>query len=584
MAYTIPSNLISRSDVPSSAQDVARVLRTLPDQVTLFYDIRLAESPVWIIDPRRGLAAVRVVSSGPKSLRRKLFSLKGSELDLWEHLEQAENDAAEVLRRLRSSPHLSRDMPTAVLVALPKITRSQLQSSSGDVQGVIAKDELAPSVIDQALGRALGVVSMTEKEERAVRAAVTPEIIIQDRASEADRDAVVAFRAPTTNGQDVIAVLDREQQNLAMNLGDGYRVIRGVAGSGKSLVLTHRARYMAEQYPDLRILVTCFNIVIGRALAAELENFSNVDVAHIDSVAAQVCKRGRIRVPGKGGEQYEARRVAAAAHLAEGADDDEYYDVVLVDEAQDFDTSMLKLAYAHLERADGDFVVALDGAQNIYRKRSRWNPPGQTARGRTTVLRRNYRNTHEILSLAYIMLLRGDAEVKQGEGGVDDDDIVVRPEATSRRGPWPQVVSAKDRKAEIEAVCDQLETWHAQGARWSEMLVVFGNRFKYKSLYYRTRERRIPYYDVTYKPAHKHNVMKAGNVVRASTIQSSKGVEFPYVAVCGVNDISTGGGADDDEVARRRLLYVALTRATDNLFITVSGNGAIGSDLINLGS
>lgn len=583
MAFAIPSNLISRSDVPSAVQDVARVLRTLPDEVTLYYDVRLDDSPVWVIDPRRGLAAVRVVASGPKTLRQRLLSLGQDDLDLWGHLDRASHQAADVLERLRSSPHLSRDVPTAVVLALPKIPRSQLPADDGDLRNTLPQDDLAPARIDSALGVLLGgsASHLTEKEERAVRAAVTPEIIIRDRTTPEDRDRVVAFRAPMTNGEDVLAVLDREQHNLAMNLGEGYRVIRGVAGSGKSLVLTHRARYLGESDPDLQILLTCYNIVLGRALAAELCDLPNVTVRHIDSLAYRICSaRGRRF---QGDDRWDCQRQSATELLR--ADPKQRYDIVLVDEGQDFDNLMLDLAHAALRDAGGDFVVALDGAQNIFRKRARWNPPGQTARGRTTILRVNYRNTHEILSLAYEMLTRGGAEVAVGEGGLDDEAEVVPPEATSRRGPSPLVLSARDPRAEVEEVCDQLKAWHQEGTRWSDMLVLFGNQRKYQGkLYYACQRRSIPYYCVSFNQRNRRGVTEAGDVVRSSTIQTIKGVEFSHVAICGVNQIATGPGEDDDEVAQRRLLYVGMTRATDHLTITVSGQGPIGADLLSLGS
>jgi superfamily I DNA/RNA helicase len=47
--------------------------------------------------------------------------------------------------------------------------------------------------------------------------------------------------------------------------------------------------------------------------------------------------------------------------------------------------------------------------------------------------------------------------------------------------------------------------------------------------------------------------------------------------VCGVNEVFEAG--DDDE-GRHRLTYVALTRATDELVITVSGSGPIGDALV----
>jgi superfamily I DNA and RNA helicase len=60
-------------------------------------------------------------------------------------------------------------------------------------------------------------------------------------------------------------VLDRQQERLAEHLGDGYRVIRGVAGSGKTLVLTHRARFITAHFPGMQVLLLCYNLVLSKA-------------------------------------------------------------------------------------------------------------------------------------------------------------------------------------------------------------------------------------------------------------------------------------------------------------------------------
>ena len=39
--------------------------------------------------------------------------------------------------------------------------------------------------------------------------------------------------------------MDLQQEQLARSLGDGHRVIHGVAGSGKTLILGYRAEQLA---------------------------------------------------------------------------------------------------------------------------------------------------------------------------------------------------------------------------------------------------------------------------------------------------------------------------------------------------
>lgn len=585
MAYLIPNNLATSSEVRRSVQDIARLLRDeLDDDVTVILDIRDPDSALWIVDPQSGAMALQVLDGGKRSLQSRLKSLLNRNVSTREVLEAVAEEAGPIAQRLRQSKHLARDVPVGSAVAMPAVSNADIERTGYDLTQIVAKDDLKPDRIRAAIQRVTGssgLPRLTAKEEKVVRAAITPEIVIRDRYEDPDRVGKIAFRAPDLEGdEDVLAVLDRGQQQLAMHLPDGYRVIRGVAGSGKSVVLTHRARWLAENNPDLRILVTCYNVVIGKALAAEVAGSPNVDVLHLDSLAYRVCSQAGTKVSGTGDEKWVKQRKTATSILSEGKSPYRY-DTVLVDEGQDFDSEMFDLAFSALRDPDQDFVIALDAAQNIYRKKSRWNPPGMTARGRSTVLQVNYRNTREILEVAYDMLMAGGAHETSQDADLDDPSVVVHPEASSRRGAPPRVVSAKDRDAEVRAICDQLQAWHDDGVAWHEMLLLFGNSKKYQgSFYYECQRRGIPYVCLSFNGKQKRKALEVGDVVRSSTVQTVKGVEFSHVAICGVNDMIAGPREDNDEVAQRRMLYVGMTRATDHLFVTVSEDGPIGADLL----
>src|SRR3989338_8050852 len=64
---------------------------------------------------------------------------------------------------------------------------------------------------------------------------------------------------------DIVRVMDLQQEQLARSMGEGHRVIHGVAGSGKTLILGFRAEHLAKAC-SRPILVLCYN----KALAAKL--------------------------------------------------------------------------------------------------------------------------------------------------------------------------------------------------------------------------------------------------------------------------------------------------------------------------
>lgn len=60
--------------------------------------------------------------------------------------------------------------------------------------------------------------------------------------------------------------LSEETGDLPTNAS--VRLLRGVAGSGKTLVLIRRAQHLANQYPQARLLILTFNVELARDLAA----------------------------------------------------------------------------------------------------------------------------------------------------------------------------------------------------------------------------------------------------------------------------------------------------------------------------
>jgi hypothetical protein len=67
------------------------------------------------------------------------------------------------------------------------------------------------------------------------------------------------------------------------------RLVRGVAGSGKTLVLSKRAELMAEQDPDLRLLAVTFNHDLARVLKERLSK-SRVEVLTFNEICFLILK------------------------------------------------------------------------------------------------------------------------------------------------------------------------------------------------------------------------------------------------------------------------------------------------------
>ncbi len=70
--------------------------------------------------------------------------------------------------------------------------------------------------------------------------------------------------------------------------------------------------------------------------------------------------------------------------------------------------------------------------------------------------------------------------------------------------------------------------------------------------------------------------IEEGNYVSVATIHSVKGLEFPYVFICGLDEgifpVSRASDNENDMEEERRLMYVAITRAEKKLFLTRAQN------------
>ena len=229
--------------------------------------------------------------------------------------------------------------------------------------------------------------------------------------------------------------------------------------------------------------------------------------------------------------------------------------------------------------------MALDSAQNVYRRSMTWNPPGVTARGRSTVFRRNYRNTREILRFAW-SFLEGTSDGGSMMPSVDDPRSLVEPEAARRSGPPPKVLDCRDLRGEARAIAAEVDRFVADGVGIGEIAVMYGHHDLEEQLEQEFRRRRLPYFHVQkkdcrgYVSANRDRAVGVRDKIRVSTLQGLKGLEFSRVLIGGVNQAHVYDVPEEErEAAIKQLLYVAMTRAMDELTITISGDGPIGKSL-----
>jgi superfamily I DNA and RNA helicase len=240
---------------------------------------------------------------------------------------------------------------------------------------------------------------------------------------------------------DSIATLDADQSAAVVETVDGVQRIRGLAGSGKTIVLALKVAYLHAQNPDWKIAVT-FNT---RSLKGQFErlintfvieqtseepDWNNIHILHSwgssysDGIYYGFCRDHNLPYRDFKAAQSlfgEGKEFAGACGEAIAAvpEVEPSYDAVLIDEAQDLPPSFMRLCYLVL-RDPKRLVYAYDelqsltdaslpGPEDLFGSGANGKPlvvfePPQPGRPRQDIiLERCYRNSRPVLATAHAL-------------------------------------------------------------------------------------------------------------------------------------------------------------------------------------
>lgn len=116
-----------------------------------------------------------------------------------------------------------------------------------------------PLVNEHGLGAALNALDWTQGSDTLYRMTLSAiESLSSIRKSRSKREVQRSDSrgAKLKRLEDSIATLDHRQHKAVLETVEGVQRIRGLAGSGKTIVLALKAAYLHTQYPDWRIAVT----------------------------------------------------------------------------------------------------------------------------------------------------------------------------------------------------------------------------------------------------------------------------------------------------------------------------------------
>ncbi len=273
----------------------------------------------------------------------------------------------------------------------------------------------------------------------------------------------------------------------------------------------------------------------------------------------------------KNGLMDPADTIREARLLLEAGKVPQRYAAIVADEVQDFSESELCLLRAMVPESPNDLFLVGDAHQRIYGHKASLSRCGINVRGlRSRRLRLNYRTTQSIRNWG-VAILRGMA-VDDLDEGTDD---ALKGYHSLRVGGAPEVVHHASEKAEDAFIVARVRSWIEKGRSPGDICITA-----------RTNKLVEKRYAQILKDAGfsvqiiKTDESKLGDGVRLATMHRIKGLEFPCVLIAGVEagTMPLELKSYADETARqdhldteKRLLFVAATRARDELVVTGFG-------------
>jgi Nuclease-related domain/AAA domain/UvrD-like helicase C-terminal domain len=585
---------------PGERRVLHQLKRCLEDDYIVWHDIAIgprARQPDFVIlSPRWGVLLLEVKDWRRSTLARatrdavELDTARGR-VTVPHPLRQARDVVLELVDLMKSDPALVHGQgpfagrllfPYGHGVVMSHITRADLARDGGSdfdelfpPARTLLRDDLADTVDPMALQHRLWGLftvayphTLTLPQRDRIRWHLFPEVRLQAQASLPFDDPEAA--APPL--PDLMQVMDLQQEQVARTLGEGHRVIHGAAGSGKTMILVFRAAHLAAAArPEQPVLVLCYN----RSLADRIEHLlrqrgvdERVQVRTFHGWCQDLVRSYQLDgTRGLTGDAYfEALAGTVERAVDSGRVPGGQYVALLIDEAHDFDDAWLRIAAQMVSPETRSLLVLYDDAQSIYQARRRkfnFAAVGIEARGRTHVLRMNYRNTAEVLALAMHCaqgLLQG-AELRG-----DDELQLVQPASAGRRGPLPVLIEAADARQEAEWVVERLQSAHDNGLALDDMALLCRTKALMQPFEQALRRRGLPFQSMGTQAFRRFDWRAPG--LKLLTLHSAKGLEFPLVVVAGLQALPFKGEPMDEAL---RLLYVAMTRATRELVLSAHG-------------
>ncbi len=554
MAYMVPDVITNYST--EGEQRVFYFLKDkLPDDYIGWYELDVEDRyPDFVIlGPEIGILILEVKDwsvDNITSFNQEYFylNLNGVRKQFSNPQKQGKNFKDKIANKVKNSlrlQNLYEHIRINNAICFPNITREEYRNlkdySTGEEASKLIKEEIILFKDDleninepDTLRRSL--ISLLQYKPRQN---LSSEVINQVRGA---LDSNIIVKDSTSP---IIKMLEIEQEQIVKRYPLGNTLLRGNAGSGKSVILYKRAKYLYHKFNESSILILCFN----KALAAYYRDKIFSDIKGVnDNLNPRICIK----------------------HYHEFRNEDNKYDFIFIDEGQDFKFNWYEKIENSLSKNQNSHVfIASDGAQLIYdRKEYSYKDIGIEF-DHTITLKDNYRNTSEICSFAEKFLFTDTEITGDLNKSVYDNKYLTKTLKKYRNGKLPVVRKFKSTEEEYEFISSEITKLHKQGVQYAKIGILIFSKKDFSTIKQKFNQFPLNFINQP-NSSYKFN----DNNVQVAVVNSSKGLEFDYVFLCGFH-------SNHLNIPReKKKVYVGMTRAVRELNIVYSETNA--SDITDL--
>lgn len=574
------------------------------------YDGRTHSADVTVLSRKHGIKLIKVcLSDNPKELRRESLSI----------LQAAASTESLMGKSLQLKKKRRLIFDVVPVVYAPNLTETS-SPNDGEVEVVHSEAELFRILAEES-----GDLTVGQRAE--VQAIIEGAKALGQLSDAEDDDDLQPLARAFRDLEAVIYNFDSTQRSVALTSIRGPQRIRGLAGTGKTVILAMKAALAHIEDPDAKILITYYTRSLRDPIERLITRFHR-HFAEVDPNWENVHVRhgwGRTNVPGVYRDASirvglsprtfgDVRGVAdpfgtVCRELVEKGAIAPYYDVILVDEGQDFPDSFYQMCFflAKGTRDQKQIIWAYDELQNVFDVKvrepdqlfgndidgqprislTRSLPPGTDTND--FVLQRAYRNQRDVLVLAHaigfgvygntVQMLENAKhwedvgyDVVSGNFTVGSECVVERPRvnspstlATPNDVKLVDLIPADDIEQEVKSAVIEVKRFIDGGLKAEEILIVSLDDKAAKAYFARMStellRHSISCNNIINDP-YSEPPFRIDGKVTLSTVYRAKGNEAAVVIVVGADaaNLNTRTG--------RNKLFVAFTRTKGWLRVT----------------